>query len=329
MHIEYLNYLTAIQKERSISAAARQLYMRQSSLSSILNSIENELGFTLFERAPWGVTVTPSGQQFLEAAKNILPLYEQLLSVKNDGYPSEIESQVKILVSSSTASCFALPLNKQLAGLSPRTTLFFLEAPQGNVIQRMEQKGINIGIAHFSNANYAHSASAAKSYGITIESLFTDHFFLLIGKKHRLTGKKRINIKELGQDRLAMGTYFNASPSGTELSPLYQSGSHFTAFPNIELIKEAVKEQNMISILTGCTIWSDGGFDADEYEVLQLDGLDGENKIDVCLFIKGSDTLLHTEKLLISCIRNIAEEISQHIRKKNPDHIFAPAHHHI
>ena len=48
----------------TISAAARQLYIAQPSLTSAVKELENELGITIFKRTNKGVLLSPEGQEF-------------------------------------------------------------------------------------------------------------------------------------------------------------------------------------------------------------------------------------------------------------------------
>lgn len=48
MKIEHFKYLVEIDKHHTISAAAKALYMGQTTLSSIVKSMEEELGYSIF-----------------------------------------------------------------------------------------------------------------------------------------------------------------------------------------------------------------------------------------------------------------------------------------
>lgn len=50
MRIEHLQYLIEINRRHSISAAAQELYLGQTTLSAIVKNAEDELGFPLFYR---------------------------------------------------------------------------------------------------------------------------------------------------------------------------------------------------------------------------------------------------------------------------------------
>lgn len=72
MNIQQLEYLIEIERTRSISQAAANLYMGQPNLSRILRETEERIGFAIFERTRKGVRPTEQGVIFLQHARNIL-----------------------------------------------------------------------------------------------------------------------------------------------------------------------------------------------------------------------------------------------------------------
>lgn len=69
---QQLQYLIEIERTRSISQAASNLYMGQPNLSRVLRDTENALGFALFDRTRRGVRPTEKGALFLQHARNLL-----------------------------------------------------------------------------------------------------------------------------------------------------------------------------------------------------------------------------------------------------------------
>lgn len=78
MNISDLICLLTIAEERSISKAAKKLFMAQSSLSQSLQEIESELGSRLFVRTSTGVRLTPAGEQMIAYAEHALVDYRQV-----------------------------------------------------------------------------------------------------------------------------------------------------------------------------------------------------------------------------------------------------------
>lgn len=79
MNFEHLNLVLQIEECSSLSDAARKLFISQPTVSKMLKSIEDELGFTLFVRSKAGVTPTLSGRIFLDYARDTL---ERLRNLK-------------------------------------------------------------------------------------------------------------------------------------------------------------------------------------------------------------------------------------------------------
>jgi len=80
MRLEQLQYIIEIEKEKSISKAAKSLYIGQPALSASLSSLEKEIGVNIFERSTSGVIPTGEGIEIIKIAQEILKLQNQLLN---------------------------------------------------------------------------------------------------------------------------------------------------------------------------------------------------------------------------------------------------------
>lgn len=78
MEMKELRYVVTIADCGSISKAAEQLYMAQSSLSQSLNRLESELGARLFVRTGGGVHLTGAGEIYVRNARQMLRQYQQV-----------------------------------------------------------------------------------------------------------------------------------------------------------------------------------------------------------------------------------------------------------
>ena len=72
MNFNHLEYAIAVSKHGSISRAAQYLFLSQPYLSSMIKSLEEELGYKIFERTSSGITLTPEGEMFIRSARRIL-----------------------------------------------------------------------------------------------------------------------------------------------------------------------------------------------------------------------------------------------------------------
>lgn len=63
MQINHIEYFLEVARCQSISKAAKNLFITQSTLSTSIATFENELGFKLFTRLRQGVILTPEGEK--------------------------------------------------------------------------------------------------------------------------------------------------------------------------------------------------------------------------------------------------------------------------
>ena len=72
MQTRQLELFIAVSETLNFTAAARRYYITQAAVSQQIKSLEDELGFLLFERSNRRVALTVSGRAFLEDAKAIV-----------------------------------------------------------------------------------------------------------------------------------------------------------------------------------------------------------------------------------------------------------------
>lgn len=78
MQINQLRYVLKIAEKKSFSAAAKELYIAQPSLSQQISKLEKELGIPLFIRHSKSVSLTDAGERFIKSAERIINSTDQL-----------------------------------------------------------------------------------------------------------------------------------------------------------------------------------------------------------------------------------------------------------
>jgi len=84
MNNRQLQYILEIAKERNITTAAANLYISQPSLSSLLASVEKEVGAQLFDRNSSPMNLTEAGEIYIETARSILNSLDTMQKRIND-----------------------------------------------------------------------------------------------------------------------------------------------------------------------------------------------------------------------------------------------------
>ncbi|MDO4314121.1 MAG: LysR family transcriptional regulator, partial [Eubacteriales bacterium] len=78
MDFRDLRYVTAVADCGSITEASRQLFISQPSLSYIISKIEQDVGIQLFNRKNYPLTLTYAGEKYVDTARKILRLNDNL-----------------------------------------------------------------------------------------------------------------------------------------------------------------------------------------------------------------------------------------------------------
>lgn len=84
MELRQLQYALQIAAEKNFSRAAEKLHIAQPSLSQQLSKLEKELGVLLFQRNTNSVELTHAGAAFMEKARSILDMVNQLAKEMED-----------------------------------------------------------------------------------------------------------------------------------------------------------------------------------------------------------------------------------------------------
>jgi len=77
IELRLMRYVITIAKEAGFQRVAQRLHMAQPPLSRQIRALEHRLGTPLFERRP--VRLTPAGEVFVDAARDILARTDRLV----------------------------------------------------------------------------------------------------------------------------------------------------------------------------------------------------------------------------------------------------------
>ena len=111
----------SIYKTRRISAAAQELFISQSSLSARLQTLERELGYTLFLRGKGARTleVTDAGEQFYPLAEQYMNIVQQMKSLKGSHY----EQRLRVASINSIGTYLLMPVYEKFMHIHPEIYL--------------------------------------------------------------------------------------------------------------------------------------------------------------------------------------------------------------
>ena len=89
MQLEQLKYLVAVAETKSMTTAGKLMYISHQNISKSIASLEKELGVSLFTRTSKGVSLTKSGWEIVDYARQILNLQDK---IQNAAKPKTLSS---------------------------------------------------------------------------------------------------------------------------------------------------------------------------------------------------------------------------------------------
>ena len=309
MRMEYLRYLLEIQRKNSIAMAAEELYLGQTTLRTIVKSVEEELGLDIFRRVYRGVNVTPEGEEAFALISEINDLFQQAQTL-NCVLPSMIQP-VRIILPPTINSVLAVPLSQMFYEKVPEGELDFQTVLSQEVGSQMIKEGNNIGFAYFSDDNFDTYGVIAGKYQLEVKKLLRDNQYLVVSSRNVLANQEQISYSEIKNINFAMLPHY-VSPEHSNYIQYFGPGNCYTVFSSISLVKQAVLKQNMATILPGFCFLHDQNIGHNHLRPLILKENDGKERrgTNLCLIYRQHHNLNDSEKILLQCVEEYFEQIA-------------------
>ncbi|MDO4306117.1 MAG: LysR family transcriptional regulator [Eubacteriales bacterium] len=155
MNWNQLQYVITIAQEKSITKAAKKLFISQPSLTLSIQSLEKETGILLFERKRGEMILTYGGQLFYEWAVSTLRSNQQLKLKLND-ISEKTRHLIRIGISPHR-SCIMLPdILRRFYNDYPNCEIHIMEKPTFLLKKLLEEHEIDllIDVAHPDTISY-------------------------------------------------------------------------------------------------------------------------------------------------------------------------------
>ena len=310
MKIEYLSYLREIESCKSISAAAKKLYIGQTTLSAIIKSIEDELGVRIFHRMSNGVTVTPDGAKILRYCDEIVEKYQEML--QSCHVDDSMARRVHFLGDPTTCSFLSVYLTKALQDLhqEPPASIIFHEVNRRKIVTLMMDGMANIGVVSLDiHAEVDPVIGQAQRNGIEVTLLGIDRFYLCVrAGNSKYTNRDLVNINELSEENYIAPAFYSVVPNGTVFSDAFRRLHCVATLPGPEYVKQAIAEcDDSIAILTGRNLVQDPYILNGKIIAIPLTGFGVPNSTAIYMFSKKVSSLNYFEKTICNSIKEYSK----------------------
>lgn len=185
MNIQQLEYALLVQKTASFSRAAFQSKLTQSAISQQIRSLEEEIGFPLFDRQSKPIRPTVDGQLFLEKANEIALGINQLKE-----FAATLSEEVKGAITVGiipTLSPYLTPLFiGNLKKEYPDLNLNVREMVTADIIRGLMNRELNAGIL---------ATPIKTKLKLQFEAIFYEKFYLYVSPRNTYFNQSELPLE--------------------------------------------------------------------------------------------------------------------------------------
>lgn len=196
MTFQQLQYLLEVNRTGSFTAAAKNLFVTQSSVSNAITTLENEVGTAIFVRGKKGLYPTPRGEEIIAHAGRICDSYQFMTS-------GGIAKKRSLRICCDTyhpANMAFLRLLEETQGQD--VDYSFVNHNYINALNALINYELDIALFMEFSPNATAFEEKIKKHGLNFEIITTVPVSICIGPKHRLYNQENIAMEEFKNDKL-------------------------------------------------------------------------------------------------------------------------------
>ena len=194
MQIQQLRYLLVTAECTSLRAAAKRLFVSQSTLSAAIKDLEKETATTIFKRDSKGIYLTDEGAELLGYARQVVDQVDLMVNK----YSRDREHELRFAVSSQHYSLVVEAFGRFVDAHSSSACNFFLnETTTDQIIANVCELRSEIGILYLSDFNEHVMTRTFESAGLTFRPLYTAHPHVYVCSTSPLAEKDEVKPEEL------------------------------------------------------------------------------------------------------------------------------------
>nr|WP_319249608.1 LysR family transcriptional regulator [uncultured Celeribacter sp.] len=200
MNLRQMKYFIATAELGQVSRAASELLISQSSVTSAIRELEQELDTILFVRTAHGMELTGPGREFLGAARDVM---EKVSIARNIGQgQSEIEGTINIAATYTVIGYF-LPFHlDRLTHRFPKLDIRISELNRESIEEGLMTNRFDMAVLLTSNTANPE---------LETETLLRSHRRLWVPQNHPLQSQGRATFEDIAQEDYIMLTVDEAA----------------------------------------------------------------------------------------------------------------------
>lgn len=194
MNTLHLQYIIEIERTRSISQAAENLYIGQPNLSRVLREMEHSMGFPIFERTPRGVRPTQRGAEFLAHARTILREVEAMDTL---GPRRPVVGRLRICVPRSSAHMEAAARYLNALSEPKGLDVILRECHPRLALQYLKSGEMDLALIRFRSEYKEYFQEQSEAQGLRLQELCSFRYQILLPRDHPLASQDALHREDL------------------------------------------------------------------------------------------------------------------------------------
>ncbi len=195
MNTLHFKYAVEIEKTRSITQAAENLYMAQPNLSKAIKELEASLGIIIFRRTSKGVIPTEQGLKFLEYAKQVLI---QISKMERIHAPGKAQSS-KLRVSAPRTGYISYAFSAYIADMDDKEDMevYFCETNFMRAIENVRENGYDFGIIRYKTAYERYIEDYLTDKNLSYDVLWEFEMISIMSEKNPAAKEEKLTYGSL------------------------------------------------------------------------------------------------------------------------------------
>ena len=297
MKLEQLQQIVEIEKQKSISKAAKALYMGQPALSGALNSLEDEIGVRIFERTSSGVVPTSEGMEILQLAKQMLECQAQILNYGQQH--RDLYGTVNILLTHAYSFLFS-DIMVAFKEKYPKADLNIRVVSAESVVTELSTGSVNIAVSLWEMFE-EYTPKMLKDAGMQFETFGKHSMMAYVSQDNRFAENESVDLSELrAENFLAYSSSF-----WSETNKVLQTDKEALIMTDRENLKRMVSTGKAIALLPDTFALRDLYCDQGMIKLIPIKGTEN--------FAQGVDYLIYSGKRQLTILEQKTLELLREI----------------
>lgn len=194
MTLQQLKYVIEVAKAKSISEAAKKLFISQPSLTNAIKELEKEMNITIFLRTNKGILISKEGEIFLGYARQVL----EQANLLEEMYLKQDKRKQQFCVSTQHYSFAVNAFVDIIKEYGHDEYDFSLRETQTyEIIEDVTRMKSEIGVLYINDFNKLVIQKILKEHNLIFHSLIVVKPHIFISSKNPLAKKKKVTMEEL------------------------------------------------------------------------------------------------------------------------------------